>query len=305
MGKKHSLPESLELLLDTMCNTFGGIMFIAISLIVISQLVAKTQQTMTPEEINEANMVRMERNIEALQQELLMLRKQELEAGSQVEDASPERREVIRELIAVREKNLQIQNDIERMEIKSEAERERVKRLKSEAERTDQELAAKRRELRETQRKIADKKQKLETQIAQLEETLGNLQPRKLRFSREVETSLKPYWVLLKENRLYRLGGTGNPRTDEVGLQRHGNRVRMIPRKGTMLGESPEAELDFLFRGIDKGACFISLVVDYHSFAALLATKQYLRNRGGLVSWSVNPEFEFIYSDHVSYRASE
>ena len=32
MSSKKSLPESMELLLDTMCNTFGGVMFIAISL---------------------------------------------------------------------------------------------------------------------------------------------------------------------------------------------------------------------------------------------------------------------------------
>lgn len=37
MGRraKQSIPDSLELLLDTMCNTFGGIMFIAIALLVI------------------------------------------------------------------------------------------------------------------------------------------------------------------------------------------------------------------------------------------------------------------------------
>ena len=29
---KNSLPESMDLLLDTMCNTFGGVMFIAIAL---------------------------------------------------------------------------------------------------------------------------------------------------------------------------------------------------------------------------------------------------------------------------------
>ena len=38
MSRKNKLPDSLELLLDTMCNTFGAIMFIAISLVIISQI---------------------------------------------------------------------------------------------------------------------------------------------------------------------------------------------------------------------------------------------------------------------------
>lgn len=305
MGKKHSLPESLELLLDTMCNTFGGIMFIAISLIVISQLVAKAQQNMTPEEINESNLARMERQIDALQQELLALQKQQLEAEMQVEQPSPEKQEVIQELFAVRERNLQLQNDLERLKIKIEAEQERLKRLKSEADKTDQELVAKKQELKEKKQKIAAKKQELETEIAQLEEALGNLQPKELRFSKEVETNLRPYWVLLKENRLYRWGTDENPRTDEVIQQRFGNQFQLIPTKGTTLGENPEAELDFLFSGIDKKVNFISLAIDHHSFAALLATKQYLRNKGFLVSWDVNPGFNFIYSNYVNYRASE
>ena len=32
MSARNSLPDSLELLLDTMCNTFGGVMFITLSL---------------------------------------------------------------------------------------------------------------------------------------------------------------------------------------------------------------------------------------------------------------------------------
>ena len=52
MGFKKNLPDSLELLLDTMCNTFGGIMFIAISLVVLSQLVTQQQKAMSEEDIS-------------------------------------------------------------------------------------------------------------------------------------------------------------------------------------------------------------------------------------------------------------
>lgn len=47
MARKNSEDSSLELLLDTMCNTFGGVMFIAISLAVIIALKGP-QQNNTP-----------------------------------------------------------------------------------------------------------------------------------------------------------------------------------------------------------------------------------------------------------------
>lgn len=54
MGKRRKTEDSnsLDLLLDTMCNTFGGVMFIAISLIIISAMLPPPQpeeKTMTPQ----------------------------------------------------------------------------------------------------------------------------------------------------------------------------------------------------------------------------------------------------------------
>ena len=53
---RRSLPESLELLLDTMCNTFGGVMFIAISMVITLML---SQQKLTPEKQREEEMRRL------------------------------------------------------------------------------------------------------------------------------------------------------------------------------------------------------------------------------------------------------
>lgn len=305
MSKKHNLPDSLELLLDTMCNTFGGIMFIAISLIVISQQVTKSQQEMTDEAINKANMIKMEQNIKNLQQEIIALRQQELEQLLQSKDISPERKEIIKELLAVKDENLKIISDIERIDIKTAAEQERLKRLKDEEDELNTKLAEKKRQLKEKKAEIAETKRQILEQIAQLEKTLKNLQPKTLRFSREVATDLKPYWVLLKDNIIYRSGTDSNPRKDEVETLEIGNIVQLIPKHGTSLYDNPEKELDFLFRGIDKDYCFIRLVVDHHSLATLVVIKQYLRNKGFKVSWSVNPEFIFTLSNDVEYRASE
>ena len=41
MKKSRDFESSLELLLDTMCNSFGGVMFIAISLIIVLTMTQK------------------------------------------------------------------------------------------------------------------------------------------------------------------------------------------------------------------------------------------------------------------------
>ena len=62
--KAHSEESSLELLLDTMCNTFGGVMFIAISLLVIISVMTKDMPQQNEET---ADMATLQQEIESLQ----------------------------------------------------------------------------------------------------------------------------------------------------------------------------------------------------------------------------------------------
>ena len=73
---KKSLPDSLELLLDTMCNTFGGIMFIAISLILVSQMVSKKILKESAEKAAKqvkVDPIAMKRDIQDLELDILKL----------------------------------------------------------------------------------------------------------------------------------------------------------------------------------------------------------------------------------------
>ncbi|MBE6403717.1 MAG: hypothetical protein E7039_08365 [Lentisphaerae bacterium] len=62
--RKASEESSLELLLDTMCNTFGGVMFIAISLLVIISVMT---QDMPQQDEEPADMATLQQEIESLQ----------------------------------------------------------------------------------------------------------------------------------------------------------------------------------------------------------------------------------------------
>ena len=70
MRRKNKLPDSLELLLDTMCNTFGAIMFIAISLVIISQFSIKAVKAKKPLNIDEEHLGKMRRQVRDLNQTL-------------------------------------------------------------------------------------------------------------------------------------------------------------------------------------------------------------------------------------------
>ena len=68
MAKRRENDSSLELLLDTMCNTFGGVMFIAITLAVIvagRDIISKSKNENPPQE-----------DIQALKKQIVELEEQ-------------------------------------------------------------------------------------------------------------------------------------------------------------------------------------------------------------------------------------
>ena len=76
MRRRREDASSLELLLDTMCNTFGGVMFIAISLVVVISMVRSASRAL------EEN---VPRKLEQLQQELARLEREAAESRESVE----------------------------------------------------------------------------------------------------------------------------------------------------------------------------------------------------------------------------
>lgn len=307
MSKKHSLPESLELLLDTMCNTFGGIMFIAISLIVLSQMATQAQKSMSAEEQNEYAMQQLFESVQRIRNEIVALERKTTEMRSQIKDSTPEKAEKIKQLIELDIKKTELLSELEQKQTGSQTAQAVLARRKKELDKL--ELSLKTQTIL-SQQKLDENRQRslnLKREIASLEEALQAVRPRELRFAKETATSRSPYWVLLRQNKIYRFGIQESPLHGEVETQpiNLGRGVRLIPKNGTSLTNAPTEKLDYLFRQVPKNSCFVSLVIDCDSFSTLLVVKQYLRNKGFLVSWSINPNFEFQYSASVRYRASE
>lgn len=305
MSKKRSLPDSLELLLDTMCNTFGGIIFIAITLIIVSQLAAKSMREMSPEELDRRNIQRMEEQSAELEKQIQELSKRLIEEQFQIPDAPDERKILLVKLAECKKQNAGLKNRLDVLYYQMLKLKREVQLLNKESAELKSELTRRKKEQQEQNQLLNAEKQRLVKEIAELEEKLKNTPQRKLRFAMEENTYMKPYWVLLKRNRVYRLGDAQNPVKGEVSLHfQLGNRLCMKPLSGTSLGKGSENELEYLFRSVDKHEFFIYLVTDNDSFSAMLLLKQHLRNTGFKVNWMVNPEYMFVTGTSQGYKAS-
>ena len=307
MSKKLALPDSLELLLDTMCNTFGGIMFIAISLVVVSQLISRDQLAKTPEEINETNLQNIRQHITELQNDILELQKFALARQFASTSQSPEQEAAISELQQAKIASLNAADALERSSIRREAEQLKLAHQKKLLAQAQQALEAKRKAIAANKDRLEHQQKVLRDTISELEKTLSTLQPREIRFAMEVSTNREPYWVLLQNGRIFRYGASGAQVFGEVEQRDSpdGDFGRMIPRKGNSIGDDPATQLDTLFKNVDRKKYFVSLLIDNTSFASLLTLKQYLRNAGFMVNWNYNPNYEFQYVSHASYKASE
>ena len=307
MGNKKSLPDSLELLLDTMCNTFGGIMFIAISLVVMSQLLTQQQKNMSSEEISRRAIEQLKQKIEVLQKENAALEKTALRISMKTGNVSKEKKEAILRLKQAKENNLIFDDHLEDLEIKIKSNTEVQKQLQKTISTLTAELERKRKAFHARKQKNLQKKQVLAEEIRRLEEQLKNIQPPTLRFAKLQSVKKTPYWILIQYNKIYRWGDAANPRRGEVEpeISQSSRIVWLRPVTGTAIEDDPKNVLPYLFRGIDKNKYFINILSDEESFSGLMLTRQFLRSNNFMSNWSINKKFELMLSDDVDYEASE
>lgn len=308
MARKRSLPESLELLLDTMCNTFGGIMFIAISLVVISQLVGK-RQNQEPEMVEEQQIRALEARLDAARVEVLAQQRELLRLAPPSAAEKAEAAELRRRLDAAREAGLAAAAALARARDHAAAAATRRDRLRDAAEKANEELRAREAEQARQERATAAARRRLEGEVKAAKEKLAQASPRTLRFGMEEDTDLAPYIVLLQEDSLYRFGSINAPERGEVERKDDpkGDALWLLPvaGHGTPVRAADDPEMPRLFAGVDRRERFVWIVTDAESFRALAAAREYLRRERFKVRWAVDPSYSFTLVRKANYRASD
>lgn len=254
--ERRTSGSSLELLLDTMCNTFGGVMFIAISLVVIAAMLPPVSPSRPIAETEEAAGIR--RELEQLQSRLEAIRKEreELEPFRKLQN-NDARAKLLEELAALRE---------------SRDQAEMGRNLAAAARRAlELETASSLRELAECEKKLS----RLDETITELKrnhsdilEQISDLQNKEetlspmLEFAVLTERQERPYYLLLNCGKLWRIGpeelpdGASRP-SDEMESEISGDLVICRPRaeKGipVFAGEAFSSEFTALLSAIPAG----------------------------------------------------
>ena len=298
---KDNLPESLELLLDTMCNTFGGIMFIALSLVIISQLVTDKIVSEAPEKVDQEEIEVLERSVAVLQTESLENQQKIQSFNDAQQRITPELKKLINEIKQMKLINLEAEviseNLSEQLKKQLEEEKALKKEIASLKQQRKRNAARTEQEKKEMERELAKKAKELEN----LEKLLASTKSKTVTFSMEEDTYMLPYVVIIKKDSIYRMGSSWQNPVSDVTVSLDGKKLIIIPKSGTALGNSPEVTLEKLFGQINKSSYFIWLISDENSFHTLRSTREFLRKQGFKVRWDINIE---LYIGNGSHKAS-
>lgn len=273
--------DSLELLLDTMCNTFGGIMFIAISLLIISSFVSKN--ILTDIESEDSNSLKT--RIAKMTQEIKTVRnkislKQHLIKGL----INNPKGDIVKKISLLHEKNTDIRSDVSyyKMEIANiDGHIEKLKKgnLKKKNIILDVNL-----NMEKLQKKVHSLKKEYDLAIA----SESKREKRKLTFNKLQNTKRKPFWGILSNNRFYQIGVTLIPKEPGVITELVPGGVRYLPIKnrGFSVEKHPDRKLKQLCSSVYKKRLFLYLFVLPDSYTSMITIKKYLQQHKLKCNWA-------------------
>ena len=292
--------DSLELLLDTMCNSFGGVMFIAIALVVISALLPdKASGEGRPEAAaTRAELARLETETEALRHS------RSFESELIKRRQSPARLAELRELAAFKDANDRLTQQLRRARGRADDLRADLKAAASQASQRDGE-----------ERKLQASIAALEREAAKLRklEPPGPAERRELAFPKLEATDKTPFLVILKAGRLHRVS---DPRQQNLLAN---NQVNVSPDVSCVFdparnqlsftpvkGAPPAKALDKLLAQVDRDDKFVWIMAMDDSFPDLVEAVKRLRAAGFAYYWvpvTADSELRLDLVDKAEYQS--
>jgi|GEM_PF-4072805 len=301
---KGRMPGSMDLLLDTMCNTFGGVVFIALSLS-LAFFVSRSQSS--PAE----NLEKMKQELKERQQETALLeakRSRMVKSLDSVKEFSSKFRPAKTDLPETVTKLEQDCKDLQReteMQKMAQIDLERkMKQLEQENQAMGSEILGKNKQVTEMSKTQAEEYNRLCLVADTLNETLQRTPEQKLHFSNNQRTASSPYILLVRNNQLYRLGSRYLHSSREVTVKRFGNMLLLTGVHGTWLASLTAADIQPLFKDFNKSSSFLWIMVHPDSFVAFVDFRRLLRNASLPVYWYINTASILYLVDHSDYSSS-
>lgn len=262
--RKFVLPDSMELLLDTICNTFGAVIFISMLLSILVKEKGAAEDT--PElgaEISHVIATRTQEIVEARSRQQLLAQQvaQQEEVIRRFVNSDSTR--IAAEIRQATDSRVQLLGE------KSDAV-ENLTNIESQSLSMEAEL-----------RKQQQLLQGLERENTQLQQSMQNalaLASRTARVPRVRQTRKTGVVFMLHDGRLYRATTPAGKLDDVDCMQREEEGpVHIVPRpKAGLEISGPETDVRAKFQGIQKERQFVRLFVSQNSFAQFIPVKDVL-----------------------------
>lgn len=303
MSKGH-MPGSMDLLLDTMCNTFGGVVFIALSLS-LAFFISRSQSSPAD------NLAKITQELKEQQEKYLILEAernsltQKLISLTAFSSRYNQTETDLPELVTRLEQNYK---DLRReAEIRKTAMADldfKMKKLKAENRKAESEIHEKSRHTAEKSKTLTDEFERVCFLIDKLSERLLQTPAKKFHFAHNERTSRLPYVLLVKNNRLYRLGMKYTESSREISVKTSGNMVFLTAVGGTLLSSISSSDLQSVFRDYNEATSFLWIMVHPDSFDSFVGFRRLLRNAKFSVYWYIDTASILYLSNNPDYHYS-
>ncbi len=305
---RHEEDSSLELLLDTMCNTFGGVMFIAISIFVIISGMTQIEHQQETEPITAVD-------AEKLQHELIVLQDamQELQKQMAIKQEELQKRQSIRiedkvEEVAMLEKML---NDLT---LQSKTVDTATATVKQSLTQTEKALQSLRQQIKTNSKQQMETEEKIFQQTQSLNKLKKQIVPQSSIVFKVLQASSNaPYFIILHGDQAYAVGPEviGQAPTPAVTYEnRYDGRIvicRPNPGKGirVLSGKNLSSEFQLLINRIPPGRV-PKFCISPGSAKTAFTMRELLKKRnvkhGIMTVADDNEPFKYAYSDKVKYE---
>ena len=278
--KTQDQSDSLELLLDTMCNTFGGIMFIAISLVVLSSFISggESDEEQPVKESLSSLRMKAKKNEQSIQR--IQTKIDSVKTLAEAMKNSPAK-QLIKDVAELEKKTMKQQTEIDR-----------IKQLKTDLNNQISRLVTDNHKKNNKILKDQVAKSKLARELAKLKEQYRKAKisheegqdVRKLSFSTLKKTTRYPYWGILSNNKFYDINNPDDIKTENVS----GNGIRYTPvsSAGLTVGHEKLAYgIKNMLNNIKRKNQFICLFVLPDSFLAMTNIKKYIQDNRMRCNW--------------------
>ncbi len=320
---QSSATESFELLLDTMCNTFGGVMFIAIALVVISSHIPKLVDELDEEALTEQQVEELRKRLderksqfdELIEKKMLKSRIVEKYKDSRNIDMIEQFAAQNDEIDRIKAEKEKMNSESGRMEAELKIQQEFLDGLQAEMQKYSG-ASEKKKELDEQKRKIIE-------EIASLEDKLRSaLEKQTIVMPKLKGTSKTPFLLMLKGGRLFRISDYTNVSvrndrgfnlSDDVTHEyvEAENRLYFQPRENKGFKIAPDgSDLEQAWRAllshVDLKERFLFIMVKDDSFPELLPLKCLAREKGASVYWYPvirDSEFFVNFTEKANYES--